>query len=402
MSIVSKSFWLVALALVTMSMAKTDVEPLHAVVEGTNQFSSWFFQYVLEDHSSNLITSPLSADVVLAMVAFGAGGNTEAQFRKVLSLPTPSNLAATGYQALIDNLNSVKDNILTLANKIFIAESLDIKPSYKNLTEVYFRSASESINFVESMKASEIINTWVEKNTNNLIKNLISPDMLNVATRLVLVNAVYFKGQWLHKFDAELTMDMPFHVNKDTVKNVPTMYREGYYKYGELPNLNARFVVLPYKGNELSMVIILPNEIEGLLDVQKKLQNVNLTNILNQGIEEEIRLHLPKFKVESKMILNNNLIKMGLTDAFTASANFSGISNENLAIDTVIQKAFIEVNEEGTEAAAATGIVMLKMNYYKTYFTISRPFVYYIVRNISDKKGNDNILSIFSGYVQEP
>ncbi|KOX72799.1 hypothetical protein WN51_00739 [Melipona quadrifasciata] len=103
-----------------MSMAKTDVEPLHAVVEGTNQFSSWFFQYVLGDNSGNLITSPLSADVVLAMVAFGAGGNTEAQFRKVLSLPTPSNLAATGYQALIDNLNSVKDNILTLANKIFL------------------------------------------------------------------------------------------------------------------------------------------------------------------------------------------------------------------------------------------------------------------------------------------
>ncbi|XP_043519650.1 antichymotrypsin-2-like isoform X1 [Frieseomelitta varia] len=398
----SKSFWLVAFALVTMSMAKTDVEPLHAVVEGTNQFSSLFFQYVVGDNSGNLIISPLSVDVVLAMVGLGAGGNTEAQFRKVLSLPTPNNLAAIGYQTLIDNLNSVKDNILTLANKIFIAESLDINPSYKNLTEVYFRSASESINFVESTKASETINTWVEKNTNNLIKNLISPDMLNAGTRLVLVNAVYFKGQWLHKFNTELTMDMPFHVNKDTVKNVATMYREGYYKYGELPNLNARFVVLPYKGNELSMLIILPNEIEGLLDVQKKLQNVNLTDILNQGIEEEIRLHLPKFKVESKMILNKNLIEMGLTDAFTASANFSGISNEKLAVDTVVQKAFIEVNEEGTEAAAATGIVMLKMDYYKTYFTISRPFVYYIVRNISDKKGNDNILSIFSGYVEEP
>ncbi|KAK1135511.1 hypothetical protein K0M31_000100 [Melipona bicolor] len=380
----SKSFWLVALVLVTISMAKTDVEPLHAVVEGTNQFSSWFFQYVLEDNSGNLITSPLSADVVLAMVAFGAGGNTEAQFRKVLSLPTPSNFAATGYQALIDNLNSVKDNILTLANKIFIAESLDIKPSYKNLTEVYFRSASESINFVESMKASEIINTWVEKNTNNLIKNLISPDMLNAATRLVLVNAVYFKGQWLHKFDAELTEDMPFHVNKDTVKNVPTMYREGYYKYGELPDLNARFVVLPYKGNELSMVIILPNEIEGLLDVQKKLQNINLTNILNQGIEEEIRLHLPKFKVESKMILNNNLIKMGLTDAFTASANFSGISNENLAIDTVVQKAFIEVNEEGTEAAAATGIgfaLTASLPRQTLVFKIDKPFYFAIQSN---------------------
>ncbi|KOX72798.1 Antitrypsin [Melipona quadrifasciata] len=236
------------------------------------------------------------------------------------------------------------------------------------------------------MKASEIINTWVEKNTNNLIKNLISPDMLNAATRLVLVNAVYFKGQWLHKFDAELTMDMPFHVNKDTVKNVPTMYREGYYKYGELPDLNARFVVLPYKGNELSMVIILPNEIEGLLDVQKKLQNVSLTNILNQGIEEEIRLHLPKFKVESKMILNDNLIKMGLSDAFTASANFSGICNENLAIDTVVQKAFIEVNEEGTEAAAATGLSVRPLSSFWSppkpiEFHVNRPFLSIVTYN---------------------
>ncbi|XP_076474265.1 antichymotrypsin-2-like isoform X3 [Bombus vancouverensis nearcticus] len=397
---VIRSFWLVALALITMSEAEKNVEALRSVLESANQFSSPFFQTVVKHNPGNLITSPLSVGVVLAMAAYGARGNTKAQFRNVLHLPTSESLATSGYQSLIDNLNNVKDNKLAVANKIFVAASLNLKPSYKNLTEVYFRSASQLVNFAQNKEAANIINSWVEQNTNNLIKELISAEMLDDMTRLVLVNAIYFKGQWKDKFDPKSTSDMPFHTSKSEVKNVSTMYRQGKYKYGELPDLNAKFVVIPYKGDELSMIIILPNEIDGLPDVEKKLQSTNLTNILSQGYKEEVELWLPKFKVESMLKLNDVLKEMGLTDAFS-NADFSEIADgENLYISDVIQKAYIEVNEEGSEAAAATGVVLMYYSYPSwTPMKIDRPFYYAIYKSQTE---NQDILMLFSGHVKNP
>ncbi|XP_071872233.1 antichymotrypsin-2-like [Bombus fervidus] len=400
MRILIGSFWLVALALITMSEAEKNVEALRSVVESANQFSSPFFQTVVKHNPGNLITSPLSVGVVLAMAGFGARGNTKAQFRNVLHLPTSDSLAVSGYQSLIDDLNSIKDNKLTVANKIFVAASLNLKPSYKNLTEVYFRSASQLVNFAQNKEAANIINSWVEQNTNNLIKELINAEMLSDTTRLVLVNAIYFKGQWKEKFDPTLTSDMPFHTSKVEVKNVPTMYRQVTYKYGRLPDLKAEFVVIPYKGDELNMIIILPNEIDGLSNVEKKLQNKNLTNILRLGHEEEMELWLPKFKVESMLELNDVLKEMGLTDAFT-NADFSDIADgANLYISDVIQKAYIEVNEEGSEAAAATGVVLTYYSYPSwTLMKINRPFYYAIYKSQAE---NRDIVMLFSGHVKNP
>ncbi|XP_048265796.1 antichymotrypsin-2 [Bombus terrestris] len=401
MRMLIRSFCLVTLALITMSKAEKNAEALRSVVESANQFNSPFFQTVVKHNPGNLITSPLSVSVVLAMAAFGARGNTKAQFRNVLHLPTSDSLATSGYQSLIDNLNNVKDNKLAVANKVFVAASLNLKPSYKNLTEVYFRSSSQLVNFAQSREAANIINSWAEQNTNNLIKELITAEMLDDTTRLVLVNAIYFKGQWKIKFDPELTSDMPFHTSKVEVKNVPTMYRQDAYKYGELSDLNAKFVVIPYKGDELSMIIILPNEIDGLSDVEKKLQNTSLTNILSQGDKEEVELWLPKFKVESMLELNDVLQEMGLTDAFT-TADFSEIADgENLYISDVIQKAYIEVNEEGSEAAAATGVVLTYYSYpSSTPMQIDRPFYYAIYKNQTESRGD--IVTLFSGHVKDP
>ncbi|XP_050581079.1 antichymotrypsin-2-like isoform X4 [Bombus affinis] len=400
------SFWLVALALITMSEAETNVEALRSVVEAANQFGSSLSQTVVQHNPGNLIMSPLSASIGLVMAACGARGNTEAQFRNVLHLPTSESVVTSGYQSLIDNLNNVKDNKLAVANKAFIATDLNLKPSYKDLTEVYFRSASQLVNFIPNKEAANTINSWVEKNTNNLIKELITPDDIDERTKLVLVNAIYFKGQWKNKFNLKLTKDMPFHTSKVEVKNVPTMYRRGKYKYGDLVDLNAKFVVIPYKGDEFSMVIILPNEIDGLSDVQKKLQNTSLTNILSQGHEEEVNLWLPKFKMESMLKLNDVLKEMGLTDAFSNRANFSATADGILYISHVIQKAYIEVNEEGSEAAAATAVIesyrMGDIRRPARKFKIDQPFVYYIIKTINDEKESDISLSLFSGSVIEP
>ncbi|KOC62891.1 Neuroserpin [Habropoda laboriosa] len=363
-----------------MAKANDNTQALRAVSESTNQFSSSFFKSVAEEKSDNLIMSPLSAAVVLAMAAYGARGETENQFRKLLHLPSPDSFGTSGYQMLIDNLNNVEENKLVLANKVFSAEQFGIKRSYKDLTENYFRSVTQLVNFSKSEEAANIINTWVEQTTNNLIKNLISPGDVDSTTSLVLVNAVYFKGQWKNKFNPRLTHDMPFHINKNTVKNIPTMYRQGTYNYGEIPDMNAKFIEIPYKGDELSIVIILPNEIDGLAAVEKKLENSSISEILRHGFSRDVNLYLPKFKVESTIPLNSILQKMGLTDAFTTRANFSGIADARLLISKVIQKAFIEVNEEGSEAAAATGLSVRPLSSFWSppkpiEFCVNRPFL---------------------------
>ncbi|XP_017792672.1 PREDICTED: antichymotrypsin-2-like isoform X4 [Habropoda laboriosa] len=368
------------LILITMAKANDNTQALRAVSESTNQFSSSFFKSVAEEKSDNLIMSPLSAAVVLAMAAYGARGETENQFRKLLHLPSPDSFGTSGYQMLIDNLNNVEENKLVLANKVFSAEQFGIKRSYKDLTENYFRSVTQLVNFSKSEEAANIINTWVEQTTNNLIKNLISPGDVDSTTSLVLVNAVYFKGQWKNKFNPRLTHDMPFHINKNTVKNIPTMYRQGTYNYGEIPDMNAKFIEIPYKGDELSIVIILPNEIDGLAAVEKKLENSSISEILRHGFSRDVNLYLPKFKVESTIPLNSILQKMGLTDAFTTRANFSGIADARLLISKVIQKAFIEVNEEGSEAAAATGLSVRPLSSFWSppkpiEFCVNRPFL---------------------------
>ncbi|XP_029041124.1 antichymotrypsin-2-like isoform X1 [Osmia bicornis bicornis] len=405
---VKKSFLSVCLVLLTMAKAENNTQALRAVSEGTNQFSSSLFQCVVKENPGNLIMSPLSAAVVLAMAAYGARGETEKQFKKVLRLPSPDTLGTSGYQSLIDNLNNVKENKLLLANKVFPAEKFSVKPTYKELTENYFRSVTQLVNFAKSEEAANIINTWVQQNTNDRIKDIVKSGDLNEMTAMVLVNAVYFKGQWKNKFDPEDTKERPFHVNENTVKNVSTMFRSGSYIYGELSNLNAKFVVLPYKGDELSMIIILPNEINGLAEVEKKLQSTNIMDVLNQGHEREVELYLPKFKIESKIELNEPLNKLGLTDMFTSRADFSGIADDNLLVSKVVQKAFIEVNEEGSEAAAATVIQVVGLSAISfipppLIMRIDRPWLYLLCRTPETNSGEiQDVITLFSGHVTEP
>ncbi|XP_076242562.1 antichymotrypsin-2 isoform X6 [Calliopsis andreniformis] len=394
-----KEYLFITCLIIAITMAKSEVDnqALLDVSQGSNEFASSLFQAVVEENRGNLIMSPLSVSVVLAMAAYGARGETEEQFKKVLHLPSSKTLGTSGYQALIDSINGIKENKLLLANKVFAAEKFAVKPDYKSLTENYFRSVTQLVNFAKSNEAANTINTWVQQNTNNRINELVSPGDLNAMTALVLVNAVYFKGQWKNKFNPTFTKDMPFHVNENTVKNVPTMYRQGSYKYGELPNLNAKFIEIPYKGNELSMVIILPNEINGLAAVEQKLQSVSLADILNQGYERDVQLFLPKFKIEKKIELNGILGKMGLTSMFSSRANFSGIADDDLVVSKVVQKAFIEVNEEGSEAAAATavGVIPLSLPLPSYVFLISGPFYYAITSR------NDNTI-LFSGQIISP
>ncbi|EGI61105.1 Serpin B10 [Acromyrmex echinatior] len=331
---------------------------VQAVSQSAHLFSANFVKTVSQEQSDNLICSPLSAHIALSMAADGAAGNTEAQFKDVLKLPASKPQTLEGYQNLIDKLNNVENVTLKLANKMFIGKDFPIKPEYKQDLETYYKSGIQSVDFSKSQEAADTINIWCKEQTNDRIKSIINEGDVDASTALVLANAVYFKGLWAHQFDPKLTTDRPFHIDANTVKDVPTMYRKGNYKYTELPEYDAKCIELPYANKEISMVIILPNKIDGLAALTDKLEEVSAecSSRLTQIYEREVRLYLPRFRSETKLDLKDTLSnKMGLSEAFTDKANFSGISDIPLKIDKVVQKAFIEVNEEGSEAAAVTG-----------------------------------------------
>ncbi|XP_014476095.1 PREDICTED: serine protease inhibitor 3/4-like isoform X3 [Dinoponera quadriceps] len=335
------------------------------VANGVRLFSTNFVKTVAKETEGNLICSPLSAHVALSMAAIGSKGETKNQFKNVLHLPESQTQTLKNYQNLISSLNNVENVTLKLANKLFIANNFEVKPEYKNDIQTHFYSDIQPVDFTQNQQAADTINNWCKEKTENRIDSIIKPDDLDPFTALVLANAVYFKGKWAKEFDPKNTIDRPFHIDANTEKQVPTMYRKGYYKYLDLPEINAKCIELPYANTQISMVIILPNEIEGLAALTNNLDAVTeaCNTRLSQTYEREVKLFLPKFKVEAKLNLGDTLSdKMGLSEPFSNSANFSGISDRPLKISKVVQKAFIEVNEEGSEAAAVTGAVVIPLS----------------------------------------
>ncbi|XP_014606418.1 PREDICTED: serine protease inhibitor 3/4-like isoform X5 [Polistes canadensis] len=400
---------ILAICLVNTMAGPTENRAVQAVTEANNQFSTSFFAEVASSNHGNLVTSPLSASVVLSMAAYGARGETQDEMRSVLHL-LPESQAKSGYSSLLTTLNQVTDVELRLANKVFVNNKFSVKPTFQQLTQNAFLSTSKSVDFSQSASAANTINQWVEEQTNHRIKDLVKSESLNGGTAMVLVNAVYFKGNWKKKFDPKLTQDRPFHVSKTEVKNVPTMYRSGKYNYGVLPECKASFIELPYKGEEFSMVIILPDEVDGLAAIEKKLAVHGLGEVLKRGHITDVDVYLPKFKIESSIKLNEHLKNMGIRKAFSiAEANFSGISDTDLYISEVVQKAFIEVNEEGSEAAGATVTLAYRCLSIPRpppppIFKVDRPFHVKIIRmkNFANDNPSSTKLELFTAHVVDP
>lgn len=236
------------------------------------------------------------------------------------------------------------------------------------------------VNDLNREKARNEINKWVEDRTNQKIKELIQKGDLTSLTRLVLVNAIYFKGKWKYTFNKKETKEIPFFVDEKRTSKVPMMHQVNDFNYYEDKDLQA--IELPYSGDELSMIVILPKE-RTLSKLEKNLNYTLLDKISTNMAKEKIEVYFPKFKIEKRYILNEPLIKLGMSDAFDDMlADFSGMTgSRDLYISKVIHQSFIEVNEEGTEAAAATAVIMSgkSISLGPKIFKADHPFLFFII-----------------------
>ncbi|XP_011497723.1 PREDICTED: serpin B6-like isoform X2 [Ceratosolen solmsi marchali] len=384
---------------ISCTMATSLNNPLLAVSGSIENFSVNFFKTVAHNSNyENLISSPASAHIILSMAAYGANDKTALQMQKILHLPNKKSDGQQGFQTLLEHLNvSNKDVTFNMASRIYIANKYQLKNKYKEMINNYFFSNVCELDVTTPQKSAQLINAWIEKQTSNKIHDIVADGDITANTYMFLLNAIYFKGNWKKSFLEKSTENKSFYISKKIKKQVPTMFNYDEYVNGNLPDLKAQFIVLPYRNSDLSMVIIIPNRIEGLNNLIRNYNSLNYTRLDKDGIFEKVYVYLPKFKFESTIHLKEPLKQLGLTEMFTEKANFSGISNNPLLVNSIIQKAFIDVNEEGTEAAASTVSMMVPYSYNSNPRTIivNRPFLFQII-------DTRNKLTLFIGAVTDP
>ncbi|XP_019374080.1 PREDICTED: serpin B12-like [Gavialis gangeticus] len=389
------------------------------------------------DPKKNIFFSPVSISVALAMVSLGAKGNTAAQMEKVLHFnraagstepmagpcsecgaegnalehhseseyqpypslpkPSPSRCRLVGgihreFHTLLSELKKLDTSyILSLANTLFLQIDFPFQKNYIDCTKELYGAVLQTGDFKNATEAArQKINSWVETQTQGKIKELFVPGIITPVTVLVLVNAIYFKANWKYKFDKTKTVKRDFRLNQNDKKSVQMMYQQGKFKMAHIQEINAQILELPYNKTSLSMIILLPNDITDRANGLKKIERTMTAEKLalwtssESLVERKMEVYLPRFKLEDMFYLKSTLKEMGMTDVFDElRADLSAISRKShLYMSEAVHKAYVEVNEEGTEAAAATGAVINNRSLPSSeVFMADHPFFFFIRHN---------------------
>ncbi|KAM6185425.1 serpin B6-like [Rhynchocyon petersi] len=336
---------------------------MDALSEANGTFALKLLKKLGENNSKNLFFSPLSISSTLAMVSMGAKGNTATQLSQALSLEKcrgGGKDVYQGFQSLLTEVNKTDTQyLLRTANRLFGDKSCDFLLSFKDSCHKFYQAEMEELDFVNATEESrKHINTWVANKTEGKITELLSSGALDPMTNLVLINAIYFKGNWNRHFNKEYTKERPFKVSKNEQKPVQMMFNLSAFGMTYIKQIFTKILVLPYVNNELNMIIMLPDENVDLSMVEKELTYEKFMEWTNEAMrfKDKVHVYLPKFKLEEIYDMEDVLQSLGIADAFDQSrADFSGMSSKrHLYLSKVMHKSFVEVNEKSTEAAAAT------------------------------------------------
>ncbi|XP_026856932.2 leukocyte elastase inhibitor-like isoform X1 [Electrophorus electricus] len=364
---------------------------MDALSVANTHFSLDLFKKIRESNTTdNVFFSPLSISSALAMVLLGAGGNTAAQMSESLHFNKAKDHIHIGFDELLRKLNKAgAPYTLSLANRLYGEKSYQFLEKFLHDTKTHHHAELEMVDFILNAEAARIqINKWVEQHTHEKIKDLLAEGVVDSLTRLVLVNAIYFKGNWEKKFEERATRELPFHLNKNTSKPVQMMQQKVKFPLAFIPDMNCQILEMPYVGKELSMLIILPNEIAddttGLEKLEHELTYENFMEWTRPDMMDvvEVQVAVPRFKLSETYDMKNLLVSMGMADAFDPRrSDFSLMSPcDDLVLSKVVHKSFVEVNEEGTEAAAATAAVMMLRcaMFPPASFVADHPFLFFI------------------------
>ncbi|MFZ0256645.1 MAG: serpin family protein [Gammaproteobacteria bacterium] len=368
------------------------------LVEDNSAFAFELYQK-LRIAADNVFFSPYSISTALAMTYAGARGKTASQMREGMHLSLQQDKIHPAFSNLQTKLKNVqqKGNVeLLIANSLWPSNRYPIRQEFLSLIKTVYEADITALDYLrQTEKARQTINEWVEDKTRDKIKEAIGPGLLDKETRLALVNAIYFKGNWEGQFDEEDTQDDSFKTSRKKTVTIPMMHQEGDFGYWADENL--QILEMPYAGEDLSMLVLLPKDGDGLPELESNLTSKNLREWTSELREQEVDVWFPKFKLEYAFGLEEALKAMGMIDAFSDDADFSGMEEtRELYISAALHKAFIEVNEEGTEAAGITGIVMERTSIViNPQFRADHPFVFLI-----QEKQTGSI--VFMGRMNDP
>lgn len=373
---------MVAVAAATARAADPTTDPVAAA---DTAFALDLFRQ-LAPAPGNLFFSPYSISRALAMTAAGAHGSTATEMAAALHLAMPADEMAAGYAGLTKSLVAAAGDDLDVvtADSLWVQDQFSLRPEFLHTVRTQFGAEAMPADFIHQAEAARAaINGWVDGKTSGKITALIAPGMLNAATRVVLCDAIYFKGKWDHQFKPRQTGSAPFHLSPTGTAVVSTMHQTSMFRTAHADGVGL--LELPYLGRQFSMVIILPEVVDGLPAVEQRLTAEQLHHWLAQldsSRDIELSVFLPRFTGRESFQLAAQLKKLGVRRAFDArQADFSAISDAGgLCLSDVVHQAFVKVDEEGTEAAAASGVVMLAASAIARVpvFRVDHPFLYLI------------------------
>ncbi|XP_032905363.1 leukocyte elastase inhibitor-like isoform X4 [Amblyraja radiata] len=363
-----------------------DLIHLDPLVTGNIQFALDLFKHLDEQNRvGNIFVSPFSISVALALVYLGAKEKTAAQMAQMLGFDEVKDVHSEFQKLQTELINPKAKYSLKLANRLYGEKTYTFLPDFLAASLKHYQAGLGAVDFLKAAEAArQEINSWTEEQTAGKIQNVLEKGTVGSDTRLVLVNAIYFKAKWKHTFKKRDSFTGQFKLNQSITKDLEMMQRTGFILYFHNREFAFKIIELPYVQDELSMIILLPDDNNGLETLQRSFtlnRLRNWTNPKNMSITS-VEVTLPKFKLEEKYDLSSILPNLGMVDAFDSmKANFSGMSEgEDLSVSKVIHQSFVEVDEEGTEAAAATAVTIVSTStrFPPEEFKADHPFLFFI------------------------